>query len=84
MFRSEGGAPLSTSCPDESELPFGALVGIVELVDIRPAFECPPDPFVEGALRRIPENPSALELVSYRGVLGIFDVSDELVASSIA
>jgi hypothetical protein len=41
MFRSEGGARRSAICPDESELPFGVIVGIVELADICPASECP-------------------------------------------
>jgi hypothetical protein len=72
------------TCPDDSKLPFGAIVGVVELVDIRPASECHPDPFVEGPLCWILENPRAIEPISYRGVLGIFDVPDELLASSIA
>jgi hypothetical protein len=60
------------------------MAGNVELVDIRPASECPADPFVEGPLCWILENPPAIEPVPYRGVRGIFNVPDALLASSVA
>jgi hypothetical protein len=80
----KSGGALVPTCPNDSELPFGAIVGIVELVHIRPASECRSDPFVKGPLCWIVENPRAIEPVPYRGVLGIFKVPDALVASSIA
>ena len=68
--------------PPDDRLTFGALLGLVDLVAIKPAAECPPDPFVEGPFCWIVENPRPIEPVPYAGHLGLFDVPDELIKLS--
>jgi hypothetical protein len=76
----DAGRRLVPGLPAEDELDFGALVGLVQLVDVLPARECPrADPFVEGPLCWVLEDPRPLVPVPYRGRLQLFDVPAGLV-----
>ena len=65
--------------PADDDLIFGAVVGIVDLVDIRSAQDCPPDPFVEGPLCWVLENPRLVEPIPMPGRLMLFEVADHLI-----
>ena len=57
------------------QLPFGALVGVVELVDCVPFRQVAGDPFAEGPWCWLLADPRPLPaLVPWKGRLGLFDV----------
>ena len=65
--------------PPVDQLTFGAIIGLVDLIDIRPASECPPDPFVEGPFCWIVENPRPIEPELFAGRLGLFEIPEHLI-----
>jgi hypothetical protein len=70
--------PDGTRVPDD--LPFGCIVGTVEVVDCVPLDQCPPGPFREGPWCWLLARPRALPTpIPYRGAQRLFDVSEELV-----
>ena len=70
--------------PPWHELPTGAIVGVVKLVDCLQASQVDPSPWVEGPVCWVLANPRSFsEPVPYRGAQGLFDVPDELIHSEV-
>ena len=65
--------------PPVDQLTFGAIIGLVDLIEIRPASECPPDPFVEGPFCWFVENTRRIEPVPFAGRLGLFEIPEHLI-----
>jgi hypothetical protein len=61
-------------CPDPRDLAFGALIGIVRLIDCVPLDEVLGQPFAEGPWCWITAEPQAIEPYPYRGALSLFQV----------
>src|SRR3954453_10483335 len=80
---TEGNRPrfdiLMPGLPQDDQLAYGAIIGVVDLVEIRPASECPPDPFVQGPFCWIVANPRPIEPVPFAGRLGPFEVPEHLI-----
>lgn len=71
--------------PGPDMLPFGAVVGLVDLVDVRPLAECRSDPFAIGPWCLITANPRALrEPIACRGSLGLLDAPEALDGATLA
>ena len=68
---------------DERKLVFGAILGSVEVydcVDVNELFSTPVDPWACGPFCLLLRDPRPFEKpVPFRGMLGLFDVPDELV-----
>lgn len=65
---------------DLDGVPYGCLLGTVQLLDCLPLSECRGEPFAEGPMCWRVENPVLLKTpIPYRGKLGLFDVPDEFV-----
>lgn len=66
-------------------LAFGAIIGLVDLVDCIPVERmrriAPADHFVEGPWCWRVANPRPIELAPCQGTLGLFDLPDEIAAS---
>lgn len=66
--------------PAYEDLVYGAIIGLVDLVDCVRVADCPPDPFAEGPWCWMIDNPRPLtEPVPYRGLQKIFGVPDNVV-----
>lgn len=71
--------------PAASEMAFGAIIGIVELVDCVPYEVCKGRPFAEGPMCLVLANRRAFKTaVPYLGKLSLFEVPDELVESGLS
>jgi hypothetical protein len=70
--------PDGTPVPDQ--LDYGALCGIMTLLDCRPTADVESGPFVEGPFCWLLDYPRPFaEPIPYRGQLGLFEVPDELL-----
>jgi hypothetical protein len=65
--------------PGRGELVFGAIIGLVDLVDVVQPAQAGGDPFAEGPWCWRLENPRTVEPIPWRGSLSFFEVPDELV-----
>ena len=66
--------------PPWDELMFGALVGVVELVDCLPVSQVTASPWVEGPVCWVMSNPRAFTSpVPLRGAQGLFEVEDDTI-----
>ena len=72
-------AGLLPGLPPVEQLDFGALVGIVEVVDCVPLAEVEGDPFAVGPWCWMLRAPRAIRPVPYRGQVSFFDVPARLV-----
>lgn len=69
-------------CSGFGRLSYGALVGLVDIVGIvstREGFDPPASPWYVGPFGWLLANPRRIEIVRYRGRLGLFDVDDSLI-----
>jgi hypothetical protein len=73
--------------PEYDQLPFGAVIGVVDLVGCHLLADLPPSlagPFVTGPVCWVLANPRPLaKPVPFTGMVGLFDVPDDLVAGLI-
>jgi hypothetical protein len=77
--------PDGSRCPTENELVFGALIGVVDLVDCVPYEQVRHDPFASGPWCWVLANPRAFaEPIPWKGKLGFFDVPEEAVQEALA
>jgi ASCH domain len=65
---------LMPDLPPREELVLGAVIGIVDLVDIRPFEEVQDDPFAEGPWCWITANPQPIEPIPMPGRLQLFEI----------
>jgi hypothetical protein len=70
---------LMPELPPLEDIPFGMILGIVDVIDCVPFEEVVGDPFAEGPWCWITENPRPIEPVPFRGALSLFDVPDDLI-----
>lgn len=78
------GAPMpdGSAAPAESELVFGAILGVVQVVDCLPVHDVD-DPFATGPWCWILANPIKISPTPWRGQLGLFDIPDHLLPASV-
>jgi hypothetical protein len=69
--------------PPWEQLPYGALVGVVELVDCVPVHEVADDSFAEEPWCWVLARPRVIDPVSFRGQVGWFNVPDDLIGPRI-
>lgn len=75
--------PDGTRVPDG--LPFGAVVGVVDLVDCVRFEDVSDDPFaMAGYWCWRVENPRAIEAVAWKGQRNLFEVEEEFICEKIA
>ena len=68
------------ACPDAKNLTFGAIVGVVQMVDCLPVEECGGDPFASGPWCHVYEGSVRLnEPVPARGALSYWKPTRELI-----
>jgi hypothetical protein len=65
--------------PGWDELDYGALVGVVELVDCVPLAEAEGEPFAVGPWCWIVRRPRRIQRVPFKGQVSLFNVPDQLV-----
>lgn len=65
--------------PGVADLPFGAIVGVVEVVDVWPVALCGKDPFATGPWCWVLERAEAVGPIPWRGEQGLFEVPDEVI-----
>jgi hypothetical protein len=69
--------------PDYDALPFGAILGVVRVVDCRRVEDLPPDPHAVGPWCFVLADPRPWPApVPYRGTLGLFEVPDAVLAGA--
>lgn len=67
--------------PAYDDLPFGAIIGVVDLVDCVPVADVADEPFAEGPWCWILANPCAFDVpIPYCGALGLFGVPESVIA----
>jgi hypothetical protein len=72
--------PDGTLYPPEEELVFGAILGVVNLVDIIPLAEARGNPWAEGPVCWVLKNPRLLPTpIPWRGAQWLFDVPDSVL-----
>ena len=70
--------------PPREYLPFGALVGLVDVVDCVPLDRVRDQPHAEGPWCWIVRDPRPIVPVAWSGTLSLFDVPDHLIHLSDA
>lgn len=63
--------------PSRSDLQFGGIIGVADLIDVVTSHS---SPWFFGPLALVFENPRPLPFIPFKGVLGFFDVPDDLIA----
>jgi hypothetical protein len=72
--------PHGTKPPERPALPFGVLLGIVDLIDCVPYEEVKDDPYaIAGMICWKVANPRPVEQVACQGLMAIFEVPDDLI-----
>ena len=64
-----------------SDMAFGAVIGIVEMFDCVPLRDCPDSQWAEGSFCHLYRSPRAIDPVPCKGALGLWTVSEELLAA---
>jgi hypothetical protein len=70
---------LMPQLPAIDDLAFGAIIGMVDVVDCIPITEMEPDPFAEGPWCWIVAKPRPVVPVPWTGQVSLFDVPDRLI-----
>lgn len=65
--------------PPVDKLPFGQVIGLVDVVDCLPLAATPPGPFAKGPWCWILADPRPVEPFPFRGALSLFNVPTQLV-----
>jgi hypothetical protein len=65
--------------PSAEQFDFGALIGVVEVVDCVPVEEVEGDPFAVGPWCWVLSGACRIRPVPFKGQVGLFDVPDQLV-----
>ena len=65
--------------PADGDFVYGAIIGVVELLDCVPVKQVAGQPFAEGPWCWVLGNPRAIESITYRGQQNLFHVPDSLL-----
>jgi hypothetical protein len=83
-FLGDTRLPDGTPIPPESELVFGAILGLVDLVGCVPVADVSADPFAEGPICLVLANSRPFQTpIPYQGALRIFDVPDAFIRDPV-
>ena len=72
-FKDSDYSQLMPGLPPVDDLPFGAIIGVVDVIDCLPVEDVEAGPFVEGPWCWMLKDPRPLGPIPWRGQLGLFE-----------